>query len=173
MLGIRRHVPGGTLQQIGVFAEQTQRVVAPHAQQPANLACAVIVIDVQRDPRRRRAFAERTDAALGFENLVVLVERQAGLVAQVNLTELFEATVAILLPPRFESLWIRLLPCLDACDLAPAISLVPLLATACRARLAFRSLPIAPALLPVEVVERLHFPRTDCRSSLAHPTERV
>ena len=58
MLAIRRHVTGSTLEQVGIVAEQTKRVVAAHAQETADLARPMVVIDVQRDPRSRLAFTE-------------------------------------------------------------------------------------------------------------------
>jgi hypothetical protein len=46
MPGIGRHIPGSALQQIGIFAEQTQRVVATHAQKSADFAGPMVMVDV-------------------------------------------------------------------------------------------------------------------------------
>ena len=46
MPGISRHVPGGTLEQVGIFAKQTQRVIATHAQESPDLTRTVVMVDV-------------------------------------------------------------------------------------------------------------------------------
>lgn len=93
----------------------------------------MIVVDVERDPGRRRVSAERAHAALRLEDRVILVRSKTELVAQVDLAQRLEATVTVLLAPRFQSLRIRLLPRLDACDLALAILSVPRFAARARA----------------------------------------
>jgi hypothetical protein len=47
-LAVAGHVEGGHMQQVGIVAEQTQPLVAPLAQQPADLSGLVVVIEVLR-----------------------------------------------------------------------------------------------------------------------------
>ena len=52
------------LEELVLLAKVAERVVAPEAEQPADDARLVIVIDVQRPLLRPRFFADRTNAAL-------------------------------------------------------------------------------------------------------------
>ena len=147
ILGIRRHVSGGTLEQIGIFAEQTKRVVAPHAQEAADLTGAVIVIDVEGDASRRQALAERAHAALCLEDGVVLLDLEVELVAQMNLAELLESLVAILFGPSLYAPRVGPLPRADSRDLPFGILPVSPEPNCVRARFAGRSPSRAPRFL--------------------------
>jgi hypothetical protein len=125
MSGIGRHVSSGTLEQIGVFAEQTKRVVAAHAQEAADLTSAVVMVDVQRDPGCGCALAERTHTALGLKDSAVLINRESELVPQVNFAHLFVATITVSDAPRPDSIGIRLLPCTDVRDRTGAVVSIP------------------------------------------------
>jgi hypothetical protein len=47
MLRIRGDVPSGAAKEVGVFSEKPECIVAAHAQEPADLPGAVVMIDVQ------------------------------------------------------------------------------------------------------------------------------
>jgi hypothetical protein len=47
MRRINRHVPDGALERVGIFAEQTKRVVAARAEESADLARPMVMVDVQ------------------------------------------------------------------------------------------------------------------------------
>jgi hypothetical protein len=156
MPGISRHVPGGTLEQIGIFAEQTQRVVATHAQESADFTASVIVINVQRDPGCRRVPTQCADPVLCLEDRVVLLDREAELVAQMNLAKLLQTLVAILFGPGLHALWVRLLPRPHTHDLPLRIQPASPDPNCVRARFALRTMPIASTAVPVELSESLH-----------------
>jgi hypothetical protein len=166
-------IPSGTLEQIRILAEQAKRVVAAHAEEATDRTSPVVVIDVERDPRCWRALTKCADAVLCLEDRVVLVDREAELVAQMNLAELLETLVAILFGPGLYPLRIRLLPRPYARDLPFGIQPVSPEPHRVRTCFALGTTPIASTAVPVELSESLRFSALLAALYSGDRTERV
>jgi hypothetical protein len=104
--------------------ELAERVVAPDAEQPTDLAGVVVVVDVQRDLPRLLA-ADPTPATLSGKQVVVVGLRQPELPFQVALPRFRLTTLAVLAPVLVQVFLVLLLPALDLGDRVLAIGLVP------------------------------------------------